>query len=217
MNFSSARTNMVECQLRPNRVTDEALLAAMGSLPRERFLPESLRSVAYADKTLMVAPGRCIMEPQVLGRLVQAAAARPGDVALVVGGAMGYAAAVMSGLVEAVFMVESDADLAGAAIGLLAELSLDNIVVVESALADGLADHGPFDVILVNGGVAELPEQLIQQLAEGGRLVAVLDGGDGVGRATLWQRGAAGVSRRTLFDASVPILDDFRKKAGFVF
>lgn len=217
MNFSSARTKMVECQLRPNRVTDEALLAAMGSLPRERFLPESLRSVAYADKNLTVAPGRCIMEPQVLGRLVQAAAPHSGDMALVVGGAMGYAAAVLSGMVETVFMVESDAGLAGAAIELLAELSLDNIVVVESALSDGLADYGPFDVILVNGGVVNLPEKLIRQLAQGGRLVAVLDGGDGVGRATLLQRGTAGVSRRTLFDASIPILDDFRNKAGFVF
>ena len=217
MNFSSARTKMVECQLRPNRVTDEALLAAMGSLPRERFLPESLRSVAYADKNLTVAPGRCIMEPQVLGRLVQAAAPHSGDMALVVGGVMGYAAAVLSGMVETVFMVESDAGLAGAAIELLAELSLDNIVVVESALSDGLADYGPFDVILVNGGVVNLPEKLIRQLAQGGRLVAVLDGGDGVGRATLLQRGTAGVSRRTLFDASIPILDDFRNKAGFVF
>jgi protein-L-isoaspartate(D-aspartate) O-methyltransferase len=130
---------------------------------------------------------------------------------------MGYAAAVLSGLVETVFMVESDAGLAGTAMELLAELSLDNIVVVESALADGLADHGPFDVILVNGGVAALPETLTRQLAEGGRRVAVIDEGGGVGRATLLQRGAAGISQRTLFDASVPMLDDFRKKAGFVF
>ena len=217
MNYSAARTNMVECQLRPNRVTDDALLAAMGSLPRERFLPESLRSVAYADKTLPVASDRCIMEPQVLGRLVQAAAPLPGDVALVVGCAVGYAAAVLSRLVETVFMVESDAALAGAATVLLAELALDNVVVVESALTDGLGDQGPFDLVLVNGGVAELPEKLIKQIAEGGRLVAVLEGAEGVGRATLLRRGTAGVSRRTLFDASVPVLDDFRKKAGFVF
>lgn len=217
MDFSAARQNMVECQLRPNRVTDEALLAAMGSLPRERFLPEALRSVAYADKNLPVASDRCIMEPQVLGRLVQAAAPRPGDVALVVGGEMGYAAAVLSGMVETVFVVESDAVLAGTATKLLAELALDNVVVVESALAAGLSDHGPFDVIFINGGVAELPAPLIEQLAVGGRLVAVLNGDDGVGRAMLLQRGTAGVSRRTLFDASVPILDDFRKKAGFVF
>jgi len=217
MDFSAARQNMVECQLRPNRVTDEALLAAMGSLPRERFLPEALRSVAYADINLPVASDRCIMEPQVLGRLVQAAAPRPGDMALVVGGEMGYAAAVLSGMVETVFVVESDAVLAGTATKLLAELALDNVVVVESALAAGLGDHGPFDVIFINGGVAELPEPLIEQLAVGGRLVAVLNGDDGVGRAMLLQRGTAGVSRRTLFDASVPILDDFRKKAGFVF
>lgn len=216
MNFSTARANMVECQLRPNRVSDDALLAAMGSLPRERFIPESLRSVAYADKNLPVAPGRFIMEPRVLGRLVQEAAPRSGEVALVVGG-VGYAAAVLSGLVETVFMVESDAALAGAAMALLSELALDNIVVVEGALADGLGDQGPFDVILVNGGVAELPDKLFAQLTEGGRLVAVLAGADDVGRATLWQRGTAGVSRRTLFDASVPVLNDFRKKAGFVF
>jgi len=217
MNFSSARANMVECQLRPNRVTDAALLAAMGSLPRERFLPDSLRSVAYADKNIPVALGRCMMEPQVLGRLAQAAAARPGDVALVVGGGTGYAAAVLSGLVETVFVVESDAALVGAATALLSELALDNVVVVEGALTEGLPNHGPFDVIFINGGASELPETVIRQLADGGRLVAVLDGEEGVGRATLLRRGTAGISRRILFEASVPALDEFRKKAGFVF
>jgi protein-L-isoaspartate(D-aspartate) O-methyltransferase len=217
MDFSFARHNMVECQLRPNKVTDNALLAAMGSLPREEFLPEALRSVAYADEDLCIAPGRYIMEPVVTGRLIQAAAPKPGDVALVVGGGAGYEAAVLARMVETVFVLESEAALSATAAKLYADLALDNVVAVEGALADGLPDQGPFNVILINGCVQVLPDSLMAQLAEGGHLVCVMDDGGSIGRATLVQRTPGGVSHRVLFDASVPLLEEFRKAPSFVF
>jgi protein-L-isoaspartate(D-aspartate) O-methyltransferase len=217
MDFTFARHNMVECQLRPSKVTDNAVLAAMGSLPRERFLPEMMRSVAYADEDLCIAPGRYLMEPIVAARLIQAAAPASHDSALVVGGGAGYEAAVLASMVETVFVVESDAALSAAATALFSDLALDNIVVVDGALEDGFGDQGPYNIILINGCVQHLPESLKAQIAENGRLVCVMDAGDGIGRATVLQRTGGVVSHRTVFDASVPMLDAFRKASGFVF
>ena len=217
MDFTFARHNMVECQLRPSKVTDNAVLAAMGSLPRERFLPEMMQSVAYTDEDLCIAPGRYLMEPIVAARLIQAAVPAKSDSALVVGGGAGYEAAVLASMVETVFVVESDPALSAAATKLFSDLALDNIVVVDGALADGLGGQGPYNIILINGSVQYLPESLKAQLAENGRLVCVLDDGDGIGRATILQRTASGISHRTVFDASVPVLDAFRKASGFVF
>jgi protein-L-isoaspartate(D-aspartate) O-methyltransferase len=198
-------------------VTNEAVLAAMGTLPREQFVPEAQRPVAYVDEDLTIAPGRCIMEPLILARLVQAAAPARDDVCLVVGAGTGYSAAVMAGLCDTVFALESDTALAASTSALLSDLVLDNIVIVEGALADGLPDQGPYDVIMVNGGMETLPDTLTGQLAEGGRLVTVLSDGAGVGRAVLVGRSAVGISQRVLFDASIPVLPEFEKKAGFVF
>ena len=217
MNFEDARRIMVESQLRPNRVTSEAVLAAMGALPREQFVPEAQRSVAYVDEDLAIAPGRCIMEPLILARLVQAAAPTKEDVSLVVGAGSGYSAAVIARMCDTVFALESDTDIATSTTALLSDLILDNIVIVEGALAEGLPKQGPYDVILVNGGVEVLPDRLAGQLAQGGRLVTVLSDGAGVGRAVLVQRGPTGISQRVLFDASILVLPEFEKKAGFVF
>ena len=217
MKFEDARRIMVESQLRPNRVTNEAVLAAMGSLPRELFVPEAQRPVAYVDEDLAIAPGRCIMEPLILARLVQAAAPKQDEICLVVGAGTGYSAAVLARLCDTVFALESDGKLAASTSALLSELVLDNIVIVEGALADGLPNQGPYDVIMVNGGVEMLPDPLTDQLAEGGRLVTVFIDDAGVGRAVLIGRGATGISRRVLFDASIPVLPEFEKEAGFVF
>lgn len=217
MNFEDARRAMVDSQLRPNRVTDATVLAAMGELPRELFVPEAQRAVAYVDEDLEIGAGRWIMEPLILARLVQAAAPRPDDIALVVGAGTGYAAAVTGRLCGTVFAMESDPALAETATALLSQLALDNIVVVEGALRDGLPDQGPFDVIFVNGAFETLPETLTAQLSAGGRLVGVSNEDGAVGRAILARRDAGGVSRRILFDASVPVLPEFQKEAGFVF
>ena len=216
MNFEDARRSMVDSQLRPNKVTSERVLGAMGALPRELFVPEAQKTVAYVDEDLPIAPGRCIMEPLILARLVQAVEPRPEDVALVVGAGTGYSAAVLGSLCDTVFALESDGDLAATATALLSGLALDNIVVVEGALAEGLQKQGPFDIVLIDGGVAGLPDGLTDQLAEGGRLATVLTD-SGVGRAILAQRSTAGISRRVLFDAAIPMLPEFEKEAGFVF
>lgn len=216
MNFAAARHNMVESQLRPNRVTDEGLLAAFEAVPREMFVPDVLRSVAYVDDDIEIGADRWLMEPMVLGRLLQAAELRREDVALVIGAGTGYSSAVLARLVNTVVAVEDDPSMVARAGRVLAELSVDNVVVLEGRLTEGNPRQAPYDVILIDGAVQEIPEAIERQLAEGGRLLTVVRAGP-VGRATLATRRAGVVSRRVLFDAAVPMLPGFAREPGFVF
>lgn len=217
MNFAAARRNMVESQLRTNHVTDAAVLGAMGALPRERFVPERLFGIAYIDEDIELGNGRYLMEPMVLGRLLQAAAPAPEDVALCVGCGAGYGAAVVSRLCGAVFALENDAGIVQRTARLLSELGIDNAFVVEGELASGWGKESPFNVIVLEGAVVEVPEEILDQLAEGGRLVTVLRSEFGTGSATLFQKRHGRVSQRALFDANVPFLSGFELKQSFVF
>ena len=215
--FAAARANMVECQVRPNKVTDSRLLAAMASVPRERFVPEGLVGHAYVDDDIAVAPGRYLMEPMVLARLLQAAAIEPGDVVLDIGCATGYSTAILARLAATVVALESDEALAETAIELLTGLDADNSAVVVGEHAAGYAAQAPYDVIVLEGAVEQVPEALGEQLVEGGRLVAVVTGGGRVGKATLMLRVRGALSGRVLFDAAVSPLPGFAVERGFVF
>lgn len=216
--FATARRNMVDGQLRPNRVTHPGVLEALGRLPREAFLPPERRAVAYLDDDIPLGGGRHLMEPMVLGRLVQAAQPRAGDVALVVGAGTGYGAAVLAGLVETVIALEDDARLAGLAAKALAGLGLDNVALVQGPPAAGWAKEGPYDVILIEGAIVSLPDAIAGQLAEGGRLVGVFAGEEGVaGQARILLRDGGVLSGRTLFDAGVPKLPGFDAPPRFAF
>ncbi len=219
--YAAARTNMVENQVRPNRVTDDRVLGAMAAIPRERFVPEKFAGIAYVDEDIAVSDGRYLMEPMVLARLLQAAAIEASDVVLDIGCATGYSTAVLARLADTVVAVESDAELAETAIALMTELDADNTAVVIGEHSEGYAKQAPYDVIVVEGAVDEVPRALSDQLVEGGRLVAVVTGDDQgvnrVGRATLMRRMRSGLSSRVLFDAAVPPLPGFTIDRGFVF
>ena len=215
--YEAARANMVENQVRPNRVTDDRVLDAMAAIPRELFVPEKFAAVAYVDEDIAVSAGRYLMEPMVLARLLQAASIEPGDVVLDIGCATGYSTAVLARLADTVVAVESDADLAETAMALMTELDADNTAVVTGELAQGYANQAPYDVIVLGGAVEEVPKALSDQLVEGGRLAAVVTGGNTVGRATLMRRLYGSLSSRILFDASVPPLPGFALERGFVF
>ncbi|HEY9549267.1 MAG TPA: protein-L-isoaspartate O-methyltransferase [Kiloniellaceae bacterium] len=215
--FAAARLNMVESQIRPNRVTDPRLVAAFETVAREAFVGEARRGISYIDEDLEVAPGRYLMEPMVLGRLLQAAAPQPGDMALDIGCATGYSTAVLAQLVQTVVGLECDRTLMDSANRTLNALDVDNAVVVEGLLENGYQKQAPYDVIVFQGAVCAVPEAIKRQLGEGGRLVAVVIDGGGIGRGTLLQRTGDNVSSRPLFDAATPLLPGFAREAGFVF
>lgn len=215
MDFALSRRNMVANQIRTNEVADEGLLAAFGEIPRERFVTDHLKGVAYIDEDLPIKKGRYLMEPMVLAKLLQLAEVTPGDIVLDIGCATGYSTAVISRLANTVVALESDAELAARAAATLTELGADNAIVVVAALAEGYPKQAPYDVIVFGGAVPRIPDTVARQLAEGGRLVAVT--GEGAMRGTLMTRTRGILSSRPAFDAATPVLPDFAPEQGFVF
>ncbi len=217
MDFATARRNMVESQLRTNRVTDPRLLEAFSAVPRESFVPKNRQSVSYIDEDIDLGGGRYLMEPMILARLLQESWIGEGENVLVVGASPGYGAAIAGQLAGSVFALESDPGRAKDMASILTSLAIDNVVVVEGAHAEGYAKEGPYDVILMNGSVPAVPNSLTEQLVEGGRLMAVVQDNTGLGRGMLYLRRGNVVSGRTLFDANVRPLPGFEVEKGFAF
>lgn len=213
--FAEARRHMVLSQLRPNRVTSDRVAEAMNTVPREEFVPKELRGVAYLDEDLEVAPGRYIVEPRVFGRLLQEADIQPTDIVLDIGCGTGYSSAVLGYMAQAVVAIESDPALVETASETLSRLEGDNVAIVEGVLAEGNAKQGPYNVIHINGAISTAPQSLLDQLAEGGRLICVLGSNPGV--ATIYRRQGDNFFPRAAFDASVPALPDLMNAATFEF
>jgi protein-L-isoaspartate(D-aspartate) O-methyltransferase len=215
--YEAARTCMVESQLRPNKVTDARVLEAFAGIRRELFAPEHLRAVAYIDEDLPLGKGRYLMEPMVAARLLQAAAVERTDTALVIGAGAGYETALVAALARSVVALEEDPDLARRGRAALADHSIASVSFVEGPLPQGHRARAPYDVIFFFGAVVEMPAEIGAQLAEGGRLVAVIKPGAGMGRATLTTRIGGVLAHRVLFDAATPLLPGFLPKPAFVF
>ena len=215
MDYTRARLTMVENQLRPHRIDDPGLIAAMREVPRERFVPKALRGVAYADEDLPLPDGRYLIEPLALARLIQAARIRPSDVVLVLGCSTGYVGAVVARLAGTVILVAPDEASGKQLESLLEELGADNmVVVINPSPATGHPEQAPFDVILLAGSVEQVPPALLEQIGEGGRLVAVIDDGR-IGKGMVFTRLHGVVGRRVLFDAQIPGLPGFEKAVRF--
>lgn len=220
--FAVARTKMVDSQLRTENVTDHDVLAAMGAVPRELFVPPDQRALAYLDKDIPiggVAAGafpRYLMEAAPFARLLQLTEISKTDRVLDIGCGGGYSAAVLARLAGTVVAVESDPALAAQASHNIAELGIENASIAVHALEGGYPSGGPYDVIILEGAVGTIPDSLFDQLKDGGRLAAVV----GYGRAaaaTLFTRSDHQIGRRAAFNADVPSLPGFRKPEVFVF
>jgi protein-L-isoaspartate(D-aspartate) O-methyltransferase len=220
--FTASREKMVDSQLRTEDVTDYAILAAMGEIPRERFVPARLRPLAYIDEDIVVkeaagaTPARCLMEPAPFARLLQAASIMPSDILLDIGCATGYSTAVLARLANSVVAVEEDPELAALASETLVDLGIANAAVVIGPIIEGYPAEGPYDVIFLGGAVEHVPEALFGQLKEGGRLVGVI----GYGRAasaTIFTRTEGQIGCRVAFNAHVCPLPGFAKPKAFVF
>jgi protein-L-isoaspartate(D-aspartate) O-methyltransferase len=216
MKFEAARRSMVDSQLRPNKVTDQALLDAMAVIPREQFVPSAFQAAAYVDEDVPLGNGRFLLEPMVLGRLIQAAAPTRGDSVLDIGSATGYGAAVLSRLAATIVGLEIDGPMADRANSELSALGIGNAIVLQGPLEQGVPRQAPYNVIVIEGLADVVPPMLLDQLADGGRLVGVIRD-RGVGRAMLFTRNGGIVSTRVLFDASVSMLPGLQCQPEFVF
>jgi protein-L-isoaspartate(D-aspartate) O-methyltransferase len=214
--FAQARRMMVDGQIRTSDVTDLRLLAAFDEVPRERFVPPHRQALAYLDLDVPLegaGGARRLLKPMVLAKLIQAADVRAGDRVLDVACGTGYSSAILARLAAAVIALEEDAALADAAV---ATLAADNVKVVGGPLSAGWPRAAPYDVILLNGSAEIVPQALLDQLADGGRLVGVV-GRAPIGKGTVYRRSGAHVSAHPEFDAVAPLLPGFAKPPAFVF
>jgi protein-L-isoaspartate(D-aspartate) O-methyltransferase len=210
------RTNMVESQILTSDVTDRRILQAMGTIPRERFVPAAWASLAYIDDGVpLSAPGRALMAPRVFAKLLQLADIGEDDRVLDIGSGSGYSAAVLAKIAKSVSGVECERRLADEARSNIAALDLANATIVEGPLAAGAGADGPYDVVVLEGSIATKPEALLDQLKDGGRLVGVVRQENGLGEATIWRRLGRSYDRWTAFDASAPLLPGFEPVPAF--
>jgi protein-L-isoaspartate(D-aspartate) O-methyltransferase len=214
--FATARAMMVDCQVRPNKVTNPLVLAAMRRMPREAFVPPAQAALAYSDEDVPLGRGRFLIEPMVIARMVQIAAPRAGERALVVAAGSGYGAALLAACGAHVTALEDDEALVTLAHGALAAVGAA-VTLVSGPLARGWNAGAPYDIILVEGAVEDVPPALAAQLKpQGGRLVAVRRRG-GVGQAMLGERVGEALSLHPVFDCATPLVPALRAAPSFVF
>ena len=218
--FATARQKMVDGQVRTNDVTDTRILEAMLAIPRELFVPESRRALAYLDQDLDVSEGgpakRYMIKPVVIAKLLQAAEIAPTDKVLVVGNASGYAAALASRLAAKVTATESDSALVDRGNKILSQLGCANVALKQGAASEGDPADAPYEVILINGATEIAPERLFEQLAEGGRLVGIFAASKPA-RATIVTKSHGDIGHRALFDATAPVLPGMERVPSFIF
>lgn len=212
--FAQRRITMVDTQVRPSDVTSFQVLDAMLSVQRELFVPSEHRDAAYAGTHVGLGRGRVVLAPRTMAKLLQAADVQPDELVLDVGAGLGYSSALAACMAEAVIALEEDSDLAHEAERALSEASADNVAVINGALVDGAPKHGPYDVVLMEGAVQNIPDALIDQLKVGGRIVAIfLEGA--LGTARVGYKDRQGVSWRFAFNAAAPVLPGFEKQREF--
>lgn len=212
--FATRRTMMVDTQVRPNDVTKFPIIAAMLAVPREAFVPASRREAAYVGENVELAPGRVLLEPRNFAKMLDALDIQPSDLVLDIGCGLGYSAAVMARMAEAVVALDSD-EFAAKAEANLSQGGADNVAVVAGSLTEGAAKHGPYDVIVIEGGVEDVPAAILAQLKEGGRVGALVMQGP-LGTLRIGRKIDGLVGWRDAFNASAPVLAGFAKVKEFV-
>lgn len=214
--FTVRRVMMVDTQVRPNDVTKFPIIEAMLSVPREEFVPEATREAAYVDGDIDLGQGRVMLEPRTLSKMLDALDIQPQDRVLIVGAGLGYSAAVAGRIAGSVVALEERKDLAGDCARHLEAAGVGNVGVVEGALFSGAPDHGPFDRILIEGAVEQVPAALESQLADGGRIAAIVQDG-ALGTVRIGHKIDGSVTWRFAFNAAAPVLAGFLKQKGFTF
>jgi len=216
IDYQAARIAMVDGQVRPSDVTLYPIIEAMLRVPREAYVPLEMRPLAYIGEHINLENGGVVLAPRILAKMLESLDIKQDELVLDIGVGLGYSAAVIARLAEAVIAVEENATLAGVAETTLSEQSADNAVMHVGPLVDGASEHGPYDVIVVEGGVQVLPDSLLAQLKVGGRIAAIFMDGPS-GQCRIGVRTLAGISWVKAFDATAPILSGFTTEKIFSF
>ena len=216
VDFSQARTMMVDTQVRPNDVTKYPVIEAMLTVPREAFVPDARQAVAYVGENVPLAQDRWLLEPRSFGKMLDGLNIQPTELVLIVGAGLGYEAAVVARLAQAVVALESHPEMAAQAEATLAAQGVDNVAGVTGGPAAGYPGQAPYDVSLAAGGIEELPQALADQLAEGGRIGAIFAEGN-LGVARIGYKIDGEINWRFAFNGSAPVLPGFNRRKGFVF
>ncbi|MFD0858821.1 protein-L-isoaspartate O-methyltransferase family protein [Roseovarius aquimarinus] len=212
--YAARRTMMVDTQIRPADVTKFPIIDAMLSVPREAFVPRALREAAYIGENLELGGGRVLLEPRTLAKILDALDIRGDELVLDVGSAMGYSAAIMARMAEAVVALEEDETMGGEAQALLLEHGADNVIAHAAPLNEGAPEHGPYDVIVIEGAVQDLPAALGDQLKEGGRIACLFMEG-ALGAVRIGYKLNGKLTWRFAFNAGAPVLPGFERKTAF--
>lgn len=214
--FEIARKAMVDSQIRPNKVIDERVVAAFAETPREEFVPKALRDVAYVDEDLALPGGRYMIEAMVMGRMLQALDLQPSHNVLLIGAGAGYTAALLSQLCASVIAIDNRAPAVEKIQESLGDMEIGNVAVLKGKLTEGYPSEGPYDAILIEGGIETMPQALLMQLSDKGKCAAVWRAdAQAQGEASLWTKAGDNFVRRALFNAQVPTLSEFKEKPSF--
>ncbi|MCL7408255.1 protein-L-isoaspartate O-methyltransferase family protein [Marivivens donghaensis] len=212
--YTTRRTMMVDTQVRPSDVTKFPIIDAMLSVPREAFVPSTMREAAYIGENLDIGGGRVLLEPRTLAKMLDVLDIKPTEVILDIAPGLGYSTAVLAHMAEFVIGVEDDESRAEEAQSILSEQGIDNAAIISGALSEGAAKSGPYDVIILQGAVEVLPDSLLAQLKDGGRIVSIFAEGD-LGVVRIGYKMDQRINWRMAFNAGAPVLTGFAKKAEF--
>lgn len=212
--FAARRITMVDTQVRPSDVTKFPIIDAMLSVQREDFVPAAQREAAYLGENLDLGQDRVLLDPRTLAKMLDHLDITNDELVLDIGCAMGYSSAVIAHMAEAVVAVEEDEAMAAEAQEALAQAGADNVIVHVAPLTEGAPQHGPYDVVIIQGAVGEVPEALLEQVKEGGR-IACLFMDRGLGEVRLGYKRGGQVSWRLEFNAGAPVLRGFERQAEF--
>ncbi len=213
--FNARRTMMVDTQVRPSDVTKFPVIDAMLSVPREAFVPSDRREAAYVGENLDLGNGRVLLEPRTLAKILDALDIQDDEMVLDIGAALGYSSAVIAYMAEAVVGVEENPDFVEEAQSLLSDQGADNVIMHDGALSEGAPEHGPYDVITFQGAVGHLPDTLLDQLKDGGRIACLFAEG-ALGVVRIGYKIDGKISWQYSFNAGAPVLPGFERHAAFV-
>ncbi len=214
--YNTARTAMVDCQIRPSDVTKYPIIEAFLNTPRETYVPKNDRPIAYAGKHIALNKDRVLLDARTFAKMLDAVNVQPDELVLDLGCGLGYSTAIIATMAEAVVAVETDAEMVANASDILMEQSVDNAFVTTGDLTLGNAKNGPYDVIILQGSVEQVPDTLINQLKDGGRICAIFRDGS-FGDCRIGYKTHKQLSWRTVFNASAPLINGFENKPEFKF